>query len=144
MTRDDAPELVGLPWTRLSTDAWTTWTTRSLVLRWVRSYVLSRSWTQKPPDGPGWSVRECFSDHGLDVRVQRVPPYQPTTDEPFYQRPGERLLVVRVRRVSCGYSVPTLETAMTFPQGNETPPATIQMILDGAAAALDAEHRRQP
>lgn len=140
-------DLRAYAWTRRVSDAWTTQEFRALFIAFLQDFTASHSWTKKG----AWRVYERFTStvaeaRGLGVstveaRVARKPPVQPADLSNFQLRTGIRILqleVVRTRdeRLMC--------VALSFPLGNDTPTATIDLLLDRAAASLEEENRRAP
>jgi hypothetical protein len=105
------------------------------VLAFIEGFVREHNWATR------YDVIERFSDRGIDVRVRRTPPVQPPEREPFYQRPGLKLLVFGVYRWRDNQR---FEVALDFPEGNETSAISLSQLLNQAKLSLEAENRRQP
>jgi hypothetical protein len=121
------------PWQRRASDAWTTAPLRAPVLTFLDGFVAEHGWAR------AWDVTERFSDHGVNVRVPRRSPVQPPEREPFYQRPGLRLLVIGVTRCR---DARRFEVAISLPRGNTTPASELTVLLGRARLSLEAENRR--
>lgn len=121
------------PWTRRTSEAWTTASLRAQVLTFIGDYVAARSWLTS------WDVVECFVDGGINVKVPRTPPVQPAEDD-FQQRPGLRLLKFGVTRKRDSVR---LEVAVDFRSGVITTD-DVARALQLVSMSLDAEHRRRP
>ncbi len=135
MSHERPADIARKPWLRRASDAWTDAPLRAAVLTYIEAFVRSHNWTSR------YEVTERFSDRGVNVRVPRTSPVQPPDREPFYQRPGLRLLVLAVYRDRDGER---LEVAVSWPRGNETPEIERAQLLSQATLALEAEHRRRP
>jgi hypothetical protein len=88
-----------------------------------------------------WEVHELFPDSGISARIPRVGPYQPAEERPFRQRPGDPLLLFKVRRRVDGR---ILEFAQTYPMGDLTPTVLVRASMEEVKAALAAQNLVPP
>lgn len=135
MSTERPADIARKPWQRRASDAWTTALLRAPVLTFLDGFVAEHGWAR------AWDVTERFSDNGVNVRVPRRPPVQPPEREPFYQRPGLRLLVLGVTR--CRDSR-RFEVGVSFPQGNATSASELASLFGRVRLSLEAENRRSP
>lgn len=131
----DAQDIATKPWRRRASDAWTNAAFRAPVLTYLTSFLAFHSWADS------YEVTERFIDRGIDVRVPRRPPVQPGETAPFYQRPGNQLLIIAVFRRRDNVR---LEVALTFTQGNETSAGDLATQLVLATQSLEAANRKNP
>jgi len=119
-------------WNRRSSDAWTDFATRSLVVAFLDAFLAEHGWAN------AWDCTERFADNGISVKVRRTPPVQPAERDDFQQRPGLRLLIMGVTRKR---DTRRFEVAISFGRGTTTVNDSIAMLLDRTRESFRANEK---
>lgn len=136
------PDIRYLNWDRSHSNAWTDETFRSYVITALDSFVSSHPWcdrwhvTERFEGAPGRAVDINRRRTDGDGNVTRGPsnlPYPPNT----LQSNNVPLLVMTVRRADKRV---TFEYGMSLPDGNQTDPAWLAVLLQKMVGSFEGKY----
>ena len=121
-------------WIEARSHAWMSDRVSAKVAAFARDFMSTYGWARS------MELEERFTDTGINVKVPRVPPYQPPEDATeFLQRPGDTALVVRVTR---DRDSRVFECSAVFVIQNQTPDVAIDQMLTIVGQSLVVSERQ--